>query len=1060
MLNRVMGKQKMLELMIRRATLCSPTSWSIQLLCGGVRDWQRTLSRKWRTRLRIAAAVVFCCSLNAVPVQGYQADSQDLKTRPTDSREPLEADFFENRIRPLLVEKCFSCHSTDTESNGGLALDSRTSILAGGDSGPAASTDTPESSLLIRAVEYRDPKLQMPPDGRLSSSEIDVLRRWIGHGLPAPDSFSTGPNDQGPNKPKPATQLSVENALDHWAYRPIESPDLPGGPTSDPAPKDTAIAIGSHEPNLIDAWLHRAHTEHGTSPSPIVSDRVWFRRVWVDLHGLNPTAEDYARWDLSENLPTDAIATPSSTPRPPLSPDEREAIVDAILNSPRFGERFARHWMDVVRFAESLTLRGFILPDAWRFRNYLIESFNEDIPFDQMIREQIAGDLLPSDSVTQSQRQWIATTGLAIGDHNYEEQDKQQLEMDAIDEQLDVIGKAFLAQTLSCARCHDHKFDPIPTRDYYAMAGIMKSSVAMEHENVSKWIRMPLPLPPDEAKQFDVAAERHKSIRAEIDAIKKRIGGRTKSNRIAISQQLPGIVVDNVSARIVGDWQKSSSVQEFVDSEYLHDKNTGRGEKSITFEPSAIEPGTYQVRMSYAHGDNRSSKTIVRIFSADGEAVVKVNQRKPADEDGLWQPLGKFRFEPGGQAFVIVSNEDADGHVIADAIQFLPEISTSAPAPQSAGLKSQAPVANSLGSATEPSADDEALSAKLKSLEREATELASRIESRPKVQTLRASSEPKDIPIHIRGSVHRLGEIAPRGFLTCIDYHNPELRSRTAIAPKSNGRVELANWLTDRSNPLTTRVYVNRVWYWLMGQGIVPTVDNFGTTGRPPSHPQLLDALATEFIRRGWSTKHLVKKIVLSDAYRRDLTASESALQLDPENNFFERGIMKRLDAESLRDSMLQASGELERPTRVASTIRANTKEDYRYEHPVGLPSIYLPWFRNSLPDLIREFDGANPSFSIAVRNRSTVATQALTLMNSPWVHERAKIAADKLALAELRNAFDPDEASAIPRIYLRTLGRPPSPEELTWSRRLLEIGDEADLIHALLSSIDFRYLE
>ncbi|MBM3967754.1 MAG: DUF1553 domain-containing protein, partial [Planctomycetes bacterium] len=345
-------------------------------------------------------------------------------------------------------------------------------------------------------------------------------------------------------------------------------------------------------------------------------------------------------------------------------------------------------------------------------------------------------------------------------------------------------------------------------------------------------------------------------------------------------------------------------------------------------------------------------------------------------------------------------------------------------------------------------------------LENEAAELASLIDSRPKVQTLRASNDPKDIPIHIRGSVHRLGEIAPRGFLTCIDDHNPDLHTRTSIPPKSNGRVELAYWLTDRSNPLTARVYVNRVWYWLMGQGIVPTVDNFGTTGRPPSHPELLDALATEFVQSGWSTKKLVRKIVLSDAYRRDLTASESALQKDPENGFFGRGIMKRLDAESLRDSMLQVSGELQRPQQVASTIKANTKEDYRYEHPIGLPSIYLPWFRNSPPELIREFDGANPCFSISVRNRSTVATQALTLMHSPWVHERAKIAADNLRRFEIRNAFDHDEVSTVSQIFLQTLGRLPSSKELSWSRRMLDLGDRKDMIHALLSSIDFRYLE
>lgn len=1034
------------------------------MIClGNAREYRRTLSPKWGPLSLVAMILILDCEWNTTPASGYQSDSSNAATKAVDSGEPLAPDFFENRIRPLLVEKCFPCHSMETESNGGLALDSRASILAGGDSGPAALTETPEASLLVRAIEYRDPKLQMPPDGKLSASEIEALKRWIGNGLPAPDSFSAGPSEKGPNHAKSSNQLSVEKALEHWAYRPIASPILPVDKQSPLAPSGGDLAVlpnHAKATNLIDAWLAQAHAAHGLSPSPVVSDRAWFRRVWVDLSGLNPTAEDYDRWGLSEVSSIDASKPTITSPLHPLSTDQREAIVDALLASPRYGERFARRWMDVVRFAESLTLRGFILPDAWRFRNYLIDSFNDDVSIDQMIREQIAGDLLPAESTAQAQRQWIATTALAIGDHNYEEQDKQQLEMDAIDEQLDVIGKAFLAQTLSCARCHDHKFDPIPTRDYYAMAGIMKSSVAMEHENVSKWIRMPLPLPPEEAKRFDTAAERQKSLRTEIDAIKKRIGGIAKGNRIARSQELGGIVVDNASARIVGDWQKSASVQEFVDSEYLHDKNTGRGEKSVTFEPSAIEPGIYLVRMSYAHGDNRSTKTIVRIFSADGEAIVKVDQRKPADEDGLWQPLGKFRFEPGGQAFVIVSNEDADGHVIADAIQFLPEATLSPPASQSADSKTKESVAgNPEGKASE-SSDEESLTVKLKALENESSELASILDSRPKVQTLRASKDPKDIPIHIRGSVHRLGEMAPRGFLTCIDQHNPEIHGRTAIAPNSNGRVELANWLTDRANPLTARVYVNRVWYWLMGQGIVPTVDNFGTTGRPPSHPELLDALATEFIKSGWSTKQLVRTIVLSDAYRRDLSASESALETDPENSFFARGIMKRLDAESLRDSMLQVSGELQRPEQVASTIKANTKEDYRYEHPIGLPSIYLPWFRNSLPELIREFDGANPSFSISVRNRSTVATQALTLMNSPWVHERAKIAADNIDRFAFSNAIDHDQVSAVSQIYLQTLGRLPSPEELTWSRRMLDLGDRSELIHALLSSIDFRYLE
>ncbi|MBM3967631.1 MAG: DUF1549 domain-containing protein, partial [Planctomycetes bacterium] len=396
---------------------------------------RRTISRTWRPQSLVAMLLTLCCAWNIAPASGYQTDSANATTKAAESGEELTPDFFENRIRPLLVEKCFPCHSMETESNGGLELDSRNSILAGGDSGPAALTETPEASLLIRAIEYRDPELQMPPDGKLSASEIEALKRWIGNGLPAPDSFSAAPSEKGPNQAKSSNQLSVEDALDHWAYRPIASPTPPVEISSKLSPSDghhTVLLNHSTTSDLIDTWLQQAHTAHGLSPSTVVSDRTWFRRVWVDLNGLNPTAEDYARWGLSEVSATDASNPPITSPHHPLSADQREAIVDELLASPRYGERFARRWMDVVRYAESLTLRGFILPDAWRFRNYLIDSFNGDVPFDQLIREQIAGDLLPTDSIEQSQRQWIATTGLAIGDHNYEEQDKQQLEMDAI----------------------------------------------------------------------------------------------------------------------------------------------------------------------------------------------------------------------------------------------------------------------------------------------------------------------------------------------------------------------------------------------------------------------------------------------------------------------------------------------------------------------------------------------------------------------------------------------------------------------------------------------------
>jgi mono/diheme cytochrome c family protein len=947
-----------------------------------------------------------------------------------------QAEFFESQIRPILLEKCFECHASDTDQSGGLSLDSSDSIWKGGDSGPAILRNDLSTSLLLRAIEYRDPKLQMPPSGKLSESQIQALQRWVADGAPTPPSFqsksATG---------KATTALSVSAAQEHWAYRPLQSNALPT-PTS------------SNHP--IDSWLNVYHQQHQLTPSPLVSDRVWARRLAIDLHGLNPT------WDnlqsLESALPrgashTDGLANANASATTIVSAAmdaealrlTREASVDALLASPRFGERFARKWMDVVRYAESLTLRGFILPDAWRYRNYLIDAYNSDLPFDQMLVQQLAGDLLPDTDTPSSQRHWIATTCLAIGDHNYEEQDKLQLEMDAIDEQLDTIGKAFLAQTLNCARCHDHKFDPIPTRDYYALAGILKSSVSMEHENVSKWIRMPLPIPEQERHRYEQASLRKAAIKKELDAAKKALGEKPKDNMPTKASDFPGIVVDDLAARKVGAWQPSSFTKDFVDKGYLHDLNQDQGSKSVTFEPMGLATGSYLVRMSYAADPNRSSRTLVRVFSADGESEMLINQRQRPEDDGLWQPLGKYRFEQGGQAFVIVSNEGANGHVIVDAVQFVPEGQSPSPSLPN-------PTRPTSATAEHPSGT---LESQIKQLELESAEVQRLLDTRPMVQTVRASNQPSDIPIHIRGSVHRLGSMAPRGFLSCIDEHHAELASRYHIAPQANGRLELARWLADPENPLTARVYVNRVWAWLMGQGLVRTVDNFGTTGESPSCPELLDYLTSQFIAHGWSTKWLVKTIVTSDAYRRSVHASPDAMENDPENHYHTRGILRRLDAESLRDSLLQSSGELRWNQPLGSTVRNGTKEDFRYQHEVGLRSVYLPWFRNSLPELIREFDGANPSFSISQRNRSTVATQALVFMNSPWIRERAKTLATHIEKISLESHSD-----AVVTSFQLVLGRTPDPTELDWATRLREQSTLEELIHQLMASIDFRYCE
>jgi hypothetical protein len=979
-------------------------------------------------------------------------------------------EFFEKHVRPLLIEKCSECHSSKTEKNGGLSVDSKELILRGGDSGPAVELADTDTSLFLRAIEYRDPKLQMPPDGKLDADQIQLLREWIRTGMAVSESFERSPEgDSGEMEPgtsggSSASPLSVARAREHWAYRPLMQLEHSNGVSSQGLATrvDRSNAVNSDQletANLIDVWLDDRYRQTSIEPSPLVDDATWIRRLYIDLHGLNPSYEDSEaaknRLQGSRN---------GGAAQELVDARERELLVDELLASPRYAERFARHWMDVVRYAESLTLRGFVLGDVWRYRNYLIRSFQQDKPFDVFVMEQVAGDLLHAQEhqdasaplsgseLLQAQDRLVATTFLAIGDHNYEEQDKKQLEMDAIDEQLDVLGKAFLGQTLSCARCHDHKFDPIPTSDYYALAGILKSSIAMDHENVSKWVRIPLPVSSDEQQAFAKNKERLTSLQQQIATLKGSLSSKGSKSTVVPVEQLPGIVVDNSKAKKIGDWEDSSSVANYVGSGYLHDRNQKRGEKSVTFEGSEIPTGKYIVRVAYAPGDNRSSKTQVRVFSADGDQAFSIDQKKAPSDDGLWQTLGTFNFEKGGQAFVIISNDGADGHVIADAVQFLPD--------GQAPRNTKEPQAIADG---QQEIDREAKAKEqLGVLEKELSQLQKLQESVPMAQSIRPSPTPSGIPIHVRGSVHRLGASVPRGFLSCINEHEPELARRITIDPTANGRLELAQWLVAPENPLTARVYVNRVWANLMGHGIVRTVDNFGTTGLPPSDPQLLDALAGEFIRQGWSTKWLVRTIVTSKAYRRALKPTESAKEADPENGYFSFGHLRRLDAESLRDSMLRSSGELKESEpagdsifpAVGTTVRAGTKEDYRYEHEAGYRSVYLPWFRNSLPELVREFDGANPSFSISERSRSTVSTQALALMNSPWVSKRAEAASAGIEPCE----GEADCNRVIETLFLKILGRVPTEVELRWGKTVLSEASAKELAHQLFASIDFRY--
>lgn len=958
---------------------------------------------------RLIAAILFAVEPSSLVI----ADESDAK-----DYERLR--HFESKIRPVLIKHCQECHSTDTEKSGGLLLDSAEGWREGGDSGAVIDAGKPESSLLMKAINYADPRLQMPPEGKLPTEVIEDFRKWIEDGAGDPrQKPMTDPLDK-------SVALSVEEAYQHWAYRPISGIDI-----------ETSQVWGA----IVDRYVESQLVEAGIQPAPLASPSALVRRLYFDLLGLPPTVEQLEYWSNQ------------------LTDQRYGELVEHLLASPHFGETFARHWMDIVRYADSVALRGFVHKNAWRYRDYLIEAYNQDRSFQQLIREQVAGDLLPADDSVTRSRQLIATAFLALGNTNLEEQDKAQLDMDYIDEQLDVIGSAFLGQTISCARCHDHKFDPIPTRDYYALAGILKSASGMKHANVSEWIELPLPLDQRLQNEFEQLEAQHAEVIKQVQQLKKKLASNNGENqRFIRPADLPGTVVDSAQATLVGSWVPSTSVGSIVGDNYLHDGNTSKGMMSVTFEPETLPPGEYEVLLAYQHGDNRASNVVVQVFSADGDKEITVNQRLPAPELKLWFNLGRYRFEANGQKYVLVSNANTDGHVVLDAVLFLP-VGQLKEGSLAATLQ---PDRSSEGAKTV----NEALKQTLKHLETQVSEIQKKLDSRPKYLTVVESGKALDIPIHIRGDVHTLGETVPRGFLTAL-----RVSSTSGAAPD---RLQLAEWLGDNSNPLTGRVYANRVWSWLMGHGIVASTNNFGTMGATPTHPELLDWLASRLIDSGWSTKALVREIVHSQAYRRSITEPcHNAAEKDPDNRLYWRGHLRRLTVEALRDSMLVISGELD-STQGGSLIRPGTKEDYNYVHNSTRRSVYQPVFRNSLPELFDEFDFGNPSFPIDKRSRSTVAPQGLALIQEPWVIARSKQTALKYASVIRSHGFD----YGLQQLYLACFGRSPSDDEKRICRVFLDLKSQAtgapvsdlsitiddsrleQLVQALFASLDFRFLD
>ena len=682
----------------------------------------------------------------------------------------------------------------------------------------------------------------------------------------------------------------------------------------------------------------------------------------------------------------------------------------------------------------------------------MIDSFNDDLPYDQFIKQQIAGDLLQHADQQERRRNLIATAFLLLGPTNYELQDKDILEMDIVDEQLDTIGKAFMGMTIGCARCHDHKFDPIPTRDYYAMAGILKSTKAVIHSNVSTWNKVNLPLPADEEAAIKDHEQRIAEAKQKLAAAKKALNqltGANKANKQSIdAATLPGIVVDDTAGETVGAWMESTSIGGFVGKHYIHDQTEGKGNKRVIYRAKLTAAGEYEVRISHTPGTNRSTRVPIHVHHADGESVVTVNQRKPAPIDRMFTSLGVYEFDPADDPRVIVSNAGTeDGVVIADAVVF---IARDATPPKSTKKVPAKPLDR---------VDQQQL-AKWQDLVKEAQAELNQLEkSRPKRPVAMATADeaqPGDIHLAIRGVAHNQGPLIPRGVLQ-VASTDPF----PSLPNDCSGRLELANWIASEQHPLTARVMANRVWYWLTGRGLVPTVDNFGSTGEPPTHPQLLDHLASSLVDQGWSIKKLVRQILLSRVYRLSTHVDAANQQRDPDNRLLWRMNRKRLRAEDIRDTLLFVAGSLDLK-QGGPTIKAGTSIEYGYKFDSSRRSVYLPVFRNTLPEMFEVFDFADPNIQQGRRTTSTIASQALLMMNHPFVIEQAKAAA-----AAMPPDVQFDTAAGVQHAYYQVLGRPPGPEENSIAIEFVaSLSDEskrparwAMLYQTLFECMDFRYL-
>ena len=916
-----------------------------------------------------------------------------------------QIEFFEKRIRPILSANCAACHNA-TALTANLDLSTtdgiRYAVQYGAEAGKLISLDKPEESLLLQVVEYNG-RLKMPPTGKLKDDQLEDMRAWVLGGAPVPAATQSAavrpamPVANAPARPGKKREFT-EAEKNFWAFQKFSAPALP-------PVKDAAWAKSP-----IDRFILAKLEEKNLKPSSPAAKTTLLRRVTFDLTGLPPTEAELKDF-LTDN-----------------SPKAYEKVVDRLLASPRYGEQWGRHWLDVARYADSTgNDEDHRYPYAYQYRDYVIDSFNKDVPFDRFVREQIAGDLMPADQPGAINRRGIVATGfLALGQKALAQQDKQKMLFDMYDEQVDTISKGILGVTLSCARCHDHKFDPLFSRDYYSLVSILASTRNFENAapHVSKLLFRSLATK-EQAELYEKSKEALTTKQNEADDfLDQQIDQ-------YLAELIPRTADYMLAARRV--YRDKADVAQVAQEKSLRPDVLKRW---VSFLEPAAEVKAYLDEWNAAN--EASLPALAQAFQkriADGRAAVTVQEERARKVRRRRQDMPQDRREGADKFFADVyyrgplslTGEEREKILVPEAREKL------------AGLRKEA----------------KALEAKMPP----EPEMSCAVEEGAENVTLPAGK------VLVRGDYNSPGEDAPKGFpLILAGAEQPAIT-------KGSGRLELADWLTRPDHPLTSRVFVNRVWYWHFGEALVRTPDNFGKMGDAPTNPDLLNYLSRKFIESGWSVKALHRMILLSNAYRMSSLPSNTVEKADPENRLFSRFPRRRLSVEEIRDGMLAIDGTID--LKMGGTLQSGFGTDKENSsdrlsirpEAVKRREVYIPLRRANLPTLLNLFDFGDATTAASKRPATTVAPQALFMMNSEFVTERAANVAKQLL-----SDSSADQSARVRNVYLKILNRQATAQEvdsgLTYmtefqKRTNLSQADAwTSLCRILLASNEYIYLD